>query len=90
MFGSLFYIWKNYFLAFRFGDMMYFSRTFTLLLRRKETTLNNSSLLCERSVQFAPERKFVASNNEAILTFWPLKNTLFKFYKRDSATLELF
>ena len=69
--------------------MMYFSRTFTLFLRRKETILTKSSLLCENSVKFAPKYKSLASNNEAILTYWPLKNTFFTFYKRDFATFKL-
>ena len=46
---------------------MYFSRTITLLLRRKVTILSNSSLLYESSIKFAPKCKSLASNNEAIL-----------------------
>ena len=66
----LLYSGKNYILDFRLGDMMYFSRTFTLLLRRKETILTKSSLI------FAPENKSFASNNEAILTYKPFINTI--------------
>ena len=72
----LLYSGKNYILDFRFGDMMYFSRTFTLLLRRKETILTKSSLLCESSLIFAPENKSFASNNEAILTYKRFINTI--------------
>ena len=67
---------------------MYFSRTFTFLLRCKETILTKSSLLCERSVKFPPKCKFLALNNKAILTYSPLKNTFFTFYKRDYATFK--
>ena len=49
--------------------MMYFSRTFALLLRRKEKILTQSSLLCESSVKFAPNSKSLASDNEVILTY---------------------
>ena len=88
-FGIPCYSWKNYFLAFRLGDVMYFSLTFTLLLGCKETTLTKSLLLCERSVKFASKCKSLASNNEAILTYWiPLKNIVYTFYKRDSATFK--
>ena len=72
----LLYSGKNYILDFRLGDMMYFSRTFTLLLRRKETILTKSSLLCESSLIFAPENKSFASNNEAILTYKRFINTI--------------
>ena len=71
---------------------MYFSRTFRLFLRRRETILTKSSLLYESSVKFAPKCKsleFLAWNNEVILTWWPLKNTFFTFYKRDSALVKL-
>ena len=54
IFGSLFYSLKNYFLAFRSGDIMYFSRTFTLLLRRRESIPTKSPPLCENSVKFPP------------------------------------
>ena len=50
---------------------MYFSRTFTLLLGRKETIFTKSLLLCERSVNFASKCTSLASTNEAILTYWP-------------------
>ena len=73
-FGIPFYSWKNYFLAFRLGDVMYFSLTFTLLLGCKETTLTKSLLLCERSVKFASKCKSLASNNEAILTYWVIRH----------------
>ena len=68
---------------------MYFSLTFTLLLASKKTTLTKLLLLCERSVKFASKCKSLASNNEAILTYWiPLKNIVYMFYKRDSATFK--
>ena len=54
-----------------------------------EPILIKSSLLSESSNKFAPKYKFLTSNNEAILAYWPFKNTLFTFYKRDSATLKL-
>ena len=50
-------------------ELMYFIRTFTLPLRRKEEILTKSSLPCENSDKFAPKCKFVASNNETILTY---------------------
>ena len=39
--------------------------------------------------QFASNDKFVALNNEAILTYWSLKNTAFTFSICDSATFTL-
>ena len=48
---------------------MYFSRTFTLFLQRKQTILTKSSLLCESSIKFAFKCKSLPSNNEAILTY---------------------
>ena len=81
--------WKNYFLVFRLGDTMYFSLTFTRLLRRQETNFTKFSPLGETSVKFAPKCKSLASNNEAILTYWSLKNTFFTFCKRYSATFKL-
>ena len=58
---------------------MYFTYTFTWLLRRKEVILTQSSLPCESSDKFAPNFKIVASNNEVIVTDWPLKNTFSSF-----------
>ena len=87
LWGSLFYSWKNCFLVLCLGDIIYFRCTFTMLLQRKEAIL--SLLLCESLDKFAPKGKFLASNNEAILTYWPLKNTFFTFYKRDSAIFKL-
>ena len=49
--------------------MVYFIRTFALLLPRKETIFTKSSRLCENSVKFALKCKSLASNNEAILTY---------------------
>ena len=70
--------------------MICFSHTFTLLLRRKETVLTKSSLPCKSSLKFKT-CKSLASNNEATLTYWPLKKPLKRitFYKRDSATFKL-
>ena len=48
---------------------MYFTYTFTWLLRRKEVILTQSSLPCESSDKFAPNFKIVASNNEVIVTY---------------------
>ena len=48
---------------------MYFTRTFTLFLQRKETVLTKSSLLCESSIKFTFKCKSLPSNNEAILTY---------------------
>ena len=50
---------------------MYFSGTFTLLLGRKETIFTKSLLLWERSVNIASKCTSLASNNKAILTYWP-------------------
>ena len=69
--------------------MMYFSRTFTLLLRRMEATLTKSSLLRESFNKLAPKSKFLVSNNDAILTYWPVKNIFSRFHNLDSATFEL-
>ena len=71
-------------LAFCLRDTC-FSRIFSWLLRRRKAILIKSSLLCKCSNKFAPKYKFFASNNEAILTYRPLKNTFFTFYKRYSA-----
>ena len=60
---------KELFLVFRLGDIMNFSCTFTSFLRRKEAILTLSSLPCESHDKFAPKSKFLASNNEAILTY---------------------
>ena len=69
------------YLAFRLGDMMYFSRT--------STFFSDVRKLCESSVKFSARWKYLASNSEAIMTYWPLKNTFPKFYKRGSATFKL-
>ena len=53
--------------------MVYF--TFTLFLQWKEAILTKSSLLCENYDKFGPGCKFLASNNEATLIYWPIKNT---------------
>ena len=68
---------------------MYFSCNFTLLLRRKEAILTTSMLQCKSSNKFAPKGKYLASNNEVILTHWPLKNIFFTFCKRGSAIFKL-
>ena len=44
-----------YIISIRLGDMIYFIRTFTLLLRRMESVLTRSSLLRKSSVKFAPK-----------------------------------
>ena len=84
-----YYSWKNCFLAFRLGYMMNFSRTFTVLLWRKEEILTKFSLLCKSSDKFVPKWKLLASNNEAILTYWTLNNTIFTFHKGDFPTFKL-
>ena len=61
------------------GDIMYFTYSFTSFLRRKEGILTQKVLLCERFDNFAPKCTFLASNIEAILTDWHLKNTFFTF-----------
>ena len=86
IFDSPFYHRKNYFLVFRLRDIKYFSCAITLLLRRKET---KSLPLCKSSVKFAAKLKSLTSNNQASPTYWPLKNTFFTLYKRDSPTFEL-
>ena len=58
---------------------MHYSRTFTLLLWRKETILSKYSLLCESPVRFAPKCKSFAWSNEAILIYRLLKNTFLLF-----------
>ena len=69
--------------------MMYFSRISARVLLRKEAILTKSTQPCESSNKFARKCKFLASNNEAILIYLPLKINLFTFYKRDSATFKL-
>ena len=83
-FAQGFYLY-GCFLVFCLGNIMYFSCTFTSLSRRKEEILTQSPLLCESFEKFPPKCKLLASNNEAILTYWPLKDTFFTFYKCDSA-----
>ena len=68
---------------------MYFSCTFTSILRRKEAILTQSSLLCESLDKFSTKCKFLASNNDAILSYWPLNNTFFTFYILGSAIFKL-
>ena len=86
IFDSPFYHRTNYFLFFRLRDIKYFSCAITLLLRCKET---KSSPLCKSSVKFAAKPKSLTSNNQASPTYWPLKNTFFTLYKRDSPTFKL-
>ena len=62
---------QNCFLVFCLEDIMYFSCTFISLLRRKEAILTLSSLLCESPDKFTSKSKFLALNNESILTYWP-------------------
>ena len=68
---------------------MYSSYIFAWLLQPVEEVLFKSPLLCKTPNKSASKRKFLISNDEAILTYWPLKNTFFIFYKRDSATFKL-
>lgn len=79
IFGSLFYSWKNCFLAIHLGDMMYFACTFTLFWQRKEATLTKVLLLCESSDTFALKCKFLASNIKVILAYWSIKNIFLAF-----------
>ena len=72
-YGSLFYSQKNCFMPFLLGDIMYFSCTFTWLLRGKKAILIKCSQICESLNTFAPNYKFLASINEAILTRSSLK-----------------
>ena len=69
---------------------MYFSPIFICLLRLEEPTLTNSLLLCKASDKSAAKFKYFFSNDKAILTYWFLKNILFGFYKRASATSSYF
>ena len=69
MYGSLFYSWKNCFLAFCLRDIMFFKRTIIWILWYKEAILTKSSQLNENSNKLAPKCKFLASNNEAILIY---------------------
>ena len=60
---------KKLFLVSYERDFMYFSCTFTSLLRHKTAILTQSLLLCKSSDKFSPRCKFLASKNEAILTY---------------------
>ena len=61
-----------------------YSCTLTWLGQRIQAILTKFSLLCESSNKFAPKWKALASNNEAIMTYWTLKNTFFTFHKPNS------
>ena len=86
--GSLFYSCKLCHLSLRLGDIMYFSLMFTWLFLRIESTLTKFSLLCKISKCVRKYRVLVL-DDEAILTYRPLKNTFITFYEHDSATYEL-
>ena len=45
--------------------------------------------LCESTDKFALKSKLSVSNNDAILTYWLVKNSIFTFYKRSSSTFKL-
>ena len=68
---------------------MYFSCNFTSLLQRKKAIFTQSSPLCESFDKFEVKYKFLALNNGATLTYCPLKNIFFTFYKRDSSIFKL-
>ena len=80
---------EELFLSLLFRRYDDFSSAFTLLLPRKEAILTKSSLICESSDKKAPTCKFLVLNTEVILTYLPVKNIFFTFYKRDSATFKL-
>ena len=48
-----------------------------IVLWRKEEILTQSSQIFENSNKFATKFKLLTTNSEDILTYWPLKNTLF-------------
>ena len=50
---------------------------------------NQMPILCESTDKFVSNYKLAVSNNEAILTYWPVKNTFFMFYRLESATFKL-
>ena len=52
---------KELFSVFPLGHTMYFSYTFTWLLRSKETVLIKSLLLCENSYKFLHNCKFLSN-----------------------------
>ena len=71
---------------FCLGDIMYFRRTFTCFFWRKKAIFTKLLIPCESSNKFPHKCKFLSLNNESILTYWPLKNPCFMFYRRDPAT----
>ena len=70
--GQLVLQLKELFLVFCLGDIMYFSCTFISLLWYKEAIFTLFPLLCESPDKFTSKSKFLASNNESILTYWSL------------------
>ena len=80
---------KEFFLSLPIRRCDVFYSYLYIALRRKEAILTQSSLLCESSDKFAPKREHLSSNNEAILTCWPLQNIFFTFYRRDSSNFKL-
>ena len=72
---SLFYNSKISYLVFSLRHNIYNSRIFTWLLRPKEVILRNFSLFGKNSNISVSECKCLLSNDEAIVTYWLLKNT---------------
>ena len=68
---------------------MYFSFIFIWLLQYMEATLTKSSPLWESSNNSAPKCKYLVSNVEARLTYWPLNDTFLTFNECDSPTFKL-
>ena len=89
MYSNLFYRLKSCYLAFRLGDVIYFSRIFIWLLRCTEPTVSKSSLLFESFNKFTYKCKFPVLITRALPTYWLEKNAFFVFYKRDAATYRL-
>ena len=71
-----YFLFKELFFVFCLGDIIHFSCIFTWPLKCKEQFLTKSSLLCENT------DKFFSSNNEALLTYWPLQKNFFTLFYR--------
>lgn len=70
---------------------MYFRFIFTELSQRmEESSPTKSPVLYEITDKFASNYKLAVSNNEAILTYWHVKNAFFMFYRREAATFKFF
>ena len=82
------HFWRIFFLTYWRHKRL--KNTIDLLLFYGELFYGFSqSVLCKGSKNPALEYEYWPSNDEAIRTYWLLKNNIFTFYKFNSAAVEL-